>query len=96
MKYIPQVQLLKSDNLNKNKFSSINNNIMHNNTNIVDIDIEKYNSIEKEREKIQMDEQFQQWCKDMKIGSRVEVKDYRSTELMNQYTNYPKWVARLY
>ena len=96
MSNIPQVQLPKSDNLNKNKFSSINNNSMYNNTNIVDIDIEKYNSIEKEREKIQMDEQFQQWCKDMKIGSRVEVKDYHSTELMNQYTNYPKWVARLY
>ena len=60
------------------------------------IDIEKYSSIEKEREKILNDAEFQKWCSDMKIGSRVEVKDYRATELMNQYTNYPKWVSRQY
>lgn len=60
------------------------------------IDIERYNSIEEERNKILSDEKFIQWCKDLKIGSRVEVKDYRSTELMNQYTNYPKWVMRQY
>ena len=71
-----------------------------NNNNIVEtihsIDIERYNSIEEERNKILSDEKFIQWCKDLKIGSRVEVKDYRSTELMNQYTNYPKWVMRQY
>jgi len=58
------------------------------------IDIEKYHSIEKEREKVMSDEKFIQWCKEMNIGIRVEVKDYRSIELMNQYTNYPKWVSR--
>lgn len=58
------------------------------------IDIEKYNTLEKEREKILSDENFIQWCKEMNIGVRVEVKDYRSNELMNQYTNYPKWVSR--
>jgi len=58
------------------------------------IDIEKYNTLEKEREKIMSDENFIQWCKEMNIGVRVEVKDYRSNELMNQYTNYPKWVSR--
>ena len=58
------------------------------------IDIEKYHSIEKEREKVMSDENFIQWCKEMNIGIRVEVKDYRSIELMNQYTNYPKWVSR--
>jgi len=70
---------------------------MNNNT-IVDtihsIDIERYNSIEEERNKILNDKNFIQWCKDMNIGSRVEVKDYRSNELMNQYTNYPMWVSR--
>lgn len=81
-----------SDNLNKNKFSSI----MYNNNSIVDIDIEKYNTIEKEREEVLMDEKFQQWCKELHIGSRVEVKDYRSNELMQQYTNYPKWISGLY
>ena len=68
----------------------MNSSIVHN------IDIERYNSIEEERNKILNDENFIQWCKDMKIGSRVEVKDYRSTELMNQYSNYPKWVSGLY
>lgn len=58
------------------------------------IDIKRYNSIEEERHKTLIDENFIQWCKDMKIGCRVEVKDYRSNELMNQYTNYPKWVSR--
>ena len=65
-----------------------------NSNSIVDIDIEKYHSIEREREKILNDIEFQKWCKDMRIGSRVEVKDYRATELMQQYTNYPKWVSR--
>lgn len=69
---------------------------MNNNITIQDIDIERYNSIEEERAKILSDDKFIQWCKDLKIGSRVEVKDYRSTEIMNQYTNYPKWVMRQY
>jgi hypothetical protein len=58
------------------------------------IDIERYHSIEEERNKILIDEKFIQWCKDLKIGSRVEVKDYKSNEIMQQYTNYPKWVMR--
>jgi len=66
---------------------------MNSNSSIVDIDIEKYNSIEKEREKIMGDEKFIAWLNEYKIGSRIEVKDYRATELMQQYTNYPKWVA---
>lgn len=68
------------------------------NTNIVEgySNIDKVYSIEKEREKIMADTQFQKWCKDMKIGSRVEVKDYRADELMQQYPQYPKWVMRMY
>ena len=58
------------------------------------IDIERYNSIEEERNKVLIDKEFIQWCKEMNIGCRVEVKDYRATELMQQYTNYPKWVMR--
>jgi hypothetical protein len=73
---------------------------MSNSNSIVDIvhsiDIEKYHSIESEREKVMADVEFQNWCKDMKIGSRVEVKDYKATELMQQYTNYPKWVASMF
>jgi hypothetical protein len=60
------------------------------------IDIEKYKTIEEERNKILSDKQFQKWCKEMNIGARVEVKDYRSNELMQQYTNYPKWVMNQY
>ena len=85
----------QSDNLNKNKFSSINSS-MDNNSSIVDIDIEKYNSIEKEREKLMGDKKFIAWLQKYNVGSRVEVKDYRATELMQQYTNYPKWVASKY
>ena len=88
----------QSDNLNKNKFSSIlNTHSMNSNSSIVDIDIEKYNSIERERETIMADSRFQKWCKDLNIGSRVEVKDYRAIELQMQYEqNYPKWIARKY
>jgi len=60
------------------------------------IDIDKYTTIEEERQKILSDKEFQKWCKEMRIGTRVEVKDYKSNELMQQYTNYPKWVSRLY
>ena len=61
------------------------------------IDIERYNSIEDERNKIMSDEKFIQWLNDYKIGSRVEVKDYRAMELNRQYAdNYPKWVQRMF
>jgi hypothetical protein len=69
----------------------MSNSIVHS---IHSIDIERYNSIEKERETIMSDEKFIQWCKEMNIGARVEVKDYRADELMQQYSNYPKWVMR--
>ena len=72
---------------------------MYNNTNIVDIDIDKVNSIEEERQKILNDKEFQQWCKQYKIGSRVEKRSEemnRATELMQQYSQYPKWVTRMY
>ena len=59
------------------------------------IDIEKYNSVEKEREKLMGDTKFIAWLNEFNIGSRVEVKDYRASELMQQYTNYPKWVASI-
>jgi hypothetical protein len=70
-----------------------NSSIVHS---IHSIDIEKYHSIENEREKVMADVEFQKWCKELRIGSRVEVKDYKATELMQQYTNYPKWVASMF
>jgi hypothetical protein len=69
---------------------------MNSNSIVVDIDIEKYTTIEEERNKVLSDIEFQNWCKEMRIGSRVEVKDYKANELMQQYHNYPKWVSRLY
>ena len=68
----------------------MNSSIVHS------IDIEKYNSIEREREKLMGDKKFIAWLNEFNIGSRVEVKDYKASELMQQYTNYPKWVARKY
>lgn len=68
-------------------------------TNIHSIDIDKYNSIEEERLKILNDKKFQKWCKELNIGSRVEKRSEemnRATELMQQYSNYPKWVTRMY
>ena len=71
---------------------------MNNNTLIVETynNIERIEQIDREREHTMADSQFQKWCKDMKIGSRVEVKDYRADELMQQYPQYPKWVMRMY
>ncbi len=68
-------------------------------TNIHSIDIDKYTTIEEERLKILNDKKFQKWCKELNIGSRVEIRSEemnRATELMQQYTNYPKWVTRMY
>lgn len=60
------------------------------------ITIDRLHSIEREREQTMIDENFIQWCKDMNIGARVEVKDYKANELMQQYSEYPKWVQRMY
>ena len=66
--------------------------------NIIDnISTDRLQQIEQDREQIQSMHEFQKWCKDMNIGSRVEVKDYRAIELQQQYeANYPKWLARMF
>lgn len=72
---------------------------MNNTITLHSIDIDKYSSIEEERRKILNDKEFQKWCKQYKIGSRVETRSEemnRATELMQQYTNYPKWVTRMF
>ena len=60
------------------------------------VSIETLQSIERERESTMMDKNFIQWCKDMKIGARVEVKDSRANELMAQYSAYPEWIKRMF
>ena len=52
------------------------------------IDIEKYNSIEEQRNKTMSDNKFIQWCKQYNIGSRVKVvseQRLKANELMSQY-----------
>ena len=64
---------------------------------IDNISIEKLHSIERERETTMIDKNFIQWCKDMRIGSRVEVKDWRAVELQQQYEhNYPNWIKKMF
>jgi len=61
------------------------------------IDIEKYDSIEREREKVLADEKFQMWCKQYNIGSRVEVvseQRLKANELMSQYTKYTNYISK--
>ena len=56
------------------------------------ISIERLHSIEIEREQTQSLKDFQLWCKEMNIGARVEVKDRRANELMQQYDRYTNWI----
>lgn len=62
--------------------------------------VDTHSIIEKERQETYNDKAFIEWCKELKIGSRVEkINDgkHRATELMNQYMDYyPKWVQRMY
>jgi hypothetical protein len=58
--------------------------------------IDRIHSIERDREETESLEEFHQWCKSMKVGSRVERRSERASELMAQYSGYPKWVAQKY
>ena len=57
--------------------------------NIIDnITIERLDTIERERERTMADENFQQWCKDMRIGVLYHKRDgiNRANELMAQWS----------
>jgi hypothetical protein len=55
--------------------------------------IDRVHSIEKEREEILSSKEYIDWCKKYNIGSRVEIRDSRATELMNQYSDrYTNWI----
>jgi hypothetical protein len=58
-------------------------------------DIDKVNTLEKDRDITLGDSEFQLWCKQYKIGSRVESTSHRANELMAQYTNYTKWASKI-
>jgi hypothetical protein len=57
--------------------------------------IDRVHSIEKEREEVMSTKEFQQWCNSMNIGSRVDSKDTKASELMEQYPNYTKWLSKI-
>jgi hypothetical protein len=61
------------------------------------IDIEKYNSIEIDRHNTMSDNKFIEWCKELNIGSRVEVvseQRLKANELMSQYTKYTHYISK--
>jgi hypothetical protein len=61
------------------------------------IDIEKYNTIEKLRNQTMSDNKFIEWCKELNIGSRVEVvseQRLKANELMSQYTKYTRYISK--
>ena len=59
--------------------------------NTIDIIVEQYTNEEKmhqlhiERERVMQDAEFQQWLKDMKIGSRCKVKNHNAIDMMRDY-----------
>ena len=61
------------------------------------IDIERYNTIEKERNQTISDNKFIEWCKEYNIGSRVEIvseQRLNANELMSQYTKYTNYISK--
>ena len=57
--------------------------------------IDRVHSIERDREETMSTKEFQQWCTTMNIGSRVHRVDSKASEIMLQYTNYPKWLSKI-
>ena len=53
----------------------------------------KISNLERERETIMQNKDFQKWLKEMHIGSRIEVKDSNAKDMMQDY-NYTKWIQR--
>lgn len=61
------------------------------------IDIEKYNTIETQRNQTMSDNNFIEWCKRYNIGSRVEAvseQRLKANELMSQYTKYTHYISK--
>jgi hypothetical protein len=70
---------------------------------IDNISIDRLYTIERERENTIADPGFQQWCKDMKIGYRVQKREGidNANALMAQWNNeiqsgLPEWIRRMY
>ena len=73
---------------------------------IENISIDRLNTIEREREAVMADSQFQQWCKDMKIGIRYTHREgiNRANDMMAQWSGSmseserltPTFIRKLY
>jgi len=70
---------------------------------IENITIDRLYTIERERENTIADPDFQQWCRDMKIGARVQKREGidNANALMAQWNNevrsgLPEWIRRMY
>lgn len=73
---------------------------------IENISIDRLDTIERERENTMADSQFQQWCKDMKIGvlytNRAGIN--RANDMMAQWSGsltegermWPEFIRRMY
>jgi len=76
------------------------------NTIVEDISIERLDTIDREREMVYADPDFQQWCKDMKIGYMIQKREgiMRANDMMAQWSGplregerlWPEWVRRMY
>lgn len=70
---------------------------------IENVDIDTLYTIERDREKTMRDPEFQQWCKDLRIGILYTKRDgiNRANEMMVQWNNevdsgLPEWLRRMY
>ena len=76
--------------------------------NTIDIVVEQYtnedkmNALQRDRDIVMQDKEFQQWLKDMKIGSRCEVKNQQAIDMIKQYdysikeSRMPEFIRRWY
>ena len=73
---------------------------------IENISIDRLDTIERERETTMADSQFQQWCKDMKIGVLYTNREgiNRANDMMQQWSGSmsgseqltPIWIRKMY
>jgi len=76
------------------------------NTIVEAISIERLDTIDREREMVYADPDFQQWCKDMKIGYMIQKREgiMRANDMMAQWSGrlregerlWREWVRRMY
>jgi hypothetical protein len=67
------------------------------------VDIDTLYTIDRERENTMRDPEFQQWCKDLRIGIMYTKRDgiTRANDMMRQWTDefdsgIPEWIRRMY